>query len=257
MRPRPPPQRDCPPAPRSLRSRPRLQERRAFRQFPAIGSWPRSARESWGLSTWLRAWPTTPGSLSRPSRPRCSVRRRICESFLQTRPASSGELDHPHIVRFQDQGWAGAASSHFVMDYVDGADAGTILKKDGPFAVKRAVRLTCQVLRALEYGHGKKLIHRDIKPGIMLIAGSKGREMCHGNGLRAGPRLPGVAPERFDHDRPSQRQRGLHASRTDHQLPERRTACRPVLGRRASTRSSRAGTFSTCRRRFIDNTLSS
>jgi serine/threonine-protein kinase len=85
-------------------------------------------------------------------------------------------LDHPHIVRFLDQGHTGGLI-YFVTEYVPGTDAGTLLKKDGPFAIKRAVGLICQLLEALEYAHAKAFVHRDIKPANVLIATGGGKEV--------------------------------------------------------------------------------
>src|SRR6202035_5551053 len=51
------------------------------------------------------------------------------ESFLKEAGVLR-ELDHPHIVRFLDQGWAGGVL-YFAMDYVRGIDAGTLLASDG------------------------------------------------------------------------------------------------------------------------------
>jgi serine/threonine protein kinase len=98
------------------------------------------------------------------------------ERFL-TEARGLRDLDHPHIVRFHDQGITGGFV-YFVMDYFHGTDAGKILAQDGPFAIERAVRLIGQLLQALEYAHAKNVIHRDIKPANILITEIDGRELA-------------------------------------------------------------------------------
>jgi serine/threonine-protein kinase len=85
------------------------------------------------------------------------------------------DLDHPHIVRFRDMGESDGCL-YFAMDYVPGPDAGQLVKRHGPLAVGRAVRLACQLLEALEYAHARRFVHRDIKPANLLIATEDGRE---------------------------------------------------------------------------------
>jgi serine/threonine-protein kinase len=86
------------------------------------------------------------------------------------------ELNHQHIVRFHEMGQA-AGVLFFTMEYVRGADAGRVLKEQGPFEVERAVKLGCQLLEALEYAHGLGYVHRDIKPANVLVAEEQGREL--------------------------------------------------------------------------------
>jgi serine/threonine-protein kinase len=85
-------------------------------------------------------------------------------------------LDHTHIVRFRDMGEAGGRL-YFAMDYVEGRDAGHLLKEQGAFAVGRAVPLTCQLLEALAYAHAQGFVHRDIKPSNLMVADEQGREV--------------------------------------------------------------------------------
>jgi serine/threonine-protein kinase len=97
------------------------------------------------------------------------------ERFLRE-AAILRQLNHPHIVSFQDMGEAGG-QLYFVMDYVPGTDARRLLEERGRLPAGQAVRLICQVLEALEYAHGQKFVHRDIKPANMLITGANGQEM--------------------------------------------------------------------------------
>jgi len=80
-------------------------------------------------------------------------------------------LNHPHIVSFRDAGQAGDWL-YFAMDLIPGRDAGKLLKETGPLAIGRGVRLICQVLEALGYAHGRQVVHRDLKPGNVLVATS-------------------------------------------------------------------------------------
>ena len=81
---------------------------------------------------------------------------------------AAGSLDHPNIVRTHDIDQDG--NLHFiVMDYVDGPNLLDVVKKFGPLDLRRAVSYISQVAVGLDYAFRNKLIHRDIKPGNVLI----------------------------------------------------------------------------------------
>ena len=81
---------------------------------------------------------------------------------------AAGGLDHPNIVRTHDIDQDG--NLHFiVMDYVDGPNLLDIVKKFGPMDLGRAVSYIRQVAGGLDYAFRNALIHRDIKPGNVLI----------------------------------------------------------------------------------------
>ncbi len=78
-------------------------------------------------------------------------------------------LTHPHIVRFLRTGESGGLL-YFVMEYVEGESASAAVHRDRPFAPGRVVRLGCQLLEALAHAHLQGFIHRDVKPGNLLLA---------------------------------------------------------------------------------------
>jgi serine/threonine-protein kinase len=87
------------------------------------------------------------------------------------------QLRHPNIVRLYSSGQTGDLL-YFVMDYVPGTDAGTVLKRQGPLPVGRAVRLLCQTLEALHYAHARGFVHRDVKPSNLLVSAAGSEEVC-------------------------------------------------------------------------------
>jgi serine/threonine-protein kinase len=84
-------------------------------------------------------------------------------------------LNHPHIVRFREMGEANGLL-YFAMEYVRGIDAEELLATHGPLPVDRAVGMIAQVLRALDYAHGRGFVHRDVKPANILITRRNGEE---------------------------------------------------------------------------------
>lgn len=85
------------------------------------------------------------------------------------------QLDHPNIVRFLEMGEA-HGRPFFAMDYVAGVSAAKLVKGKSPLPVKSAVRIVTQVLRGLEHAHERRFVHRDIKPGNILIGESERAE---------------------------------------------------------------------------------
>jgi serine/threonine-protein kinase len=85
-------------------------------------------------------------------------------------------LTHPHIVSFHDADEADGLL-YFVMECVDGDSASWLVKQRGPFPPDRVVALGCQLLDALAHAHLQGFVHRDVKPGNVLITSSDGGEM--------------------------------------------------------------------------------
>jgi serine/threonine protein kinase len=81
---------------------------------------------------------------------------------------AAGSISHPNIVRTYDIDQDG--NLHFiVMEYVDGPNLLDVVKKFGPLEMGRAVSYIRQVAIGLEYAFRNGIIHRDIKPGNILI----------------------------------------------------------------------------------------
>jgi serine/threonine protein kinase len=76
-------------------------------------------------------------------------------------------FSHPNIVMAYDADEAEAG--HFlVMEFIDGQDLATVIRKQGPLSVAAALNCALQAARGLEYAHGRGIIHRDIKPANLL-----------------------------------------------------------------------------------------
>lgn len=87
--------------------------------------------------------------------------------FIREADLASG-LDHPSIVSVYDRG-EDRGQLWITMKYVPGADANEILKESGPFSPADTVDVVTAVADALDYAHGKGLLHRDVKPANILI----------------------------------------------------------------------------------------
>ncbi len=80
----------------------------------------------------------------------------------------AAQLSHPHILPMHDSGEADGLL-YYVMPYVEGETLKERLAKEGQLSVNDAMRLGREVAEALAYAHARGIIHRDIKPGNILL----------------------------------------------------------------------------------------
>ncbi|NYJ03616.1 serine/threonine-protein kinase [Nocardioides thalensis] len=89
---------------------------------------------------------------------------------------SSASLNHPAIVAVYDTGEEpapdGVAQPYIVMEYVAGRTLRDILREGRKILPERALEITSGVLSALDYSHRGGIIHRDIKPGNVMLTPS-------------------------------------------------------------------------------------
>jgi pSer/pThr/pTyr-binding forkhead associated (FHA) protein/predicted Ser/Thr protein kinase len=92
----------------------------------------------------------------------------------------ANSLNHPNVIEVYDAGEQDGVL-YIAMEFVDGTDLKNLLAREGALDPRRAVRLLGQVAAALDVAHAQGLLHRDIKPGnIMIAAASRpGEEHCY------------------------------------------------------------------------------
>jgi len=84
---------------------------------------------------------------------------------------AAARLVHPNIVQVYDFGFDETSGRHFiVMEFVPGRSCAEILRDDGPMAPDQVVDVAVQADRGLDYAHRNGVIHRDVKPGNLMVS---------------------------------------------------------------------------------------
>ncbi|MGA8744350.1 MAG: protein kinase [Solirubrobacterales bacterium] len=80
------------------------------------------------------------------------------------------KLIHPNIVQVYDTG-VDEGRHYIVMEYVEGRSGAQILQKQGPLDGEETAEIGIQACAGLDYAHRRGIIHRDVKPGNLMILG--------------------------------------------------------------------------------------
>ncbi|MDO5746254.1 MAG: Stk1 family PASTA domain-containing Ser/Thr kinase [Actinomycetaceae bacterium] len=117
------------------------------------------------------------------------ARDSIFQERFRREAQSAASLNHPNIVAVYDTGeesetlpdGSSISIPFIIMEYVEGHTVRQLLSDGQPVPIDEAVEITTGVLNALEYSHSQGLVHRDIKPGnIMLTMTGKVKVMDFG-----------------------------------------------------------------------------
>src|SRR5690242_6641455 len=101
-------------------------------------------------------------------KPELAENERFRERFLrESRVAAT--LEHPHITKTLAAGEESGVL-YLAMAYVEGSDLRELLRREGRLEPRRAVEIVEQVADALDAAHKAGLVHRDVKPGNILVA---------------------------------------------------------------------------------------
>jgi eukaryotic-like serine/threonine-protein kinase len=83
---------------------------------------------------------------------------------------SVAKLIHPNIVQVYDTG-IDRGRHYIVMEYVEGRSGAQILQKQGPLDAETTAEVGAQACAGLDYAHRRGIIHRDVKPGNLMLTG--------------------------------------------------------------------------------------
>jgi eukaryotic-like serine/threonine-protein kinase len=99
--------------------------------------------------------------------PELSVDPSFVERFRRE-AQNAAKLSHPNIVSVYD--WGEDNNTYFiVMEYLDGKSLSTMLRERGSLPAEEAAKIGEEVAAALSFAHRHDVVHRDVKPGNVLI----------------------------------------------------------------------------------------
>jgi len=131
-----------------------------------------------GMSTVYRAFDTV---LERPVAIKLMHREIAADSDQLERfrreARSVAQLNHPHVVSVIDAGeepspdgeLPALGTPYIVLEYVDGETLKSLIRREGPLEIARALAYSVEIARALGAAHERRIVHRDVKPQNILI----------------------------------------------------------------------------------------
>jgi serine/threonine-protein kinase len=84
----------------------------------------------------------------------------------------AASLEHPNIIPVYDAGES-VDVAYIAMRYVQGRDLSTVLEEDGRLETAQCAEVVAQIADALDAAHGLGLVHRDVKPGNIVLQGDR------------------------------------------------------------------------------------
>jgi serine/threonine protein kinase len=88
------------------------------------------------------------------------------------------QLKHPNIIELLDFAHTDDGNHFLVTEYLVGRDLKSLVKRVGPMAAGRALRLMLHVAKGLTEAHGANIVHRDLKPANIFVCDSKDGEFA-------------------------------------------------------------------------------
>ena len=88
---------------------------------------------------------------------------------------SAAKLQHPNIVQVFDSGKDVDSERHYiVMEFVEGPSCADLIREEKELGVEQAIRYVVDACQGLDYAHRAGVIHRDVKPGNLLVSTEAG-----------------------------------------------------------------------------------